>query len=95
MYAKVYWITCDPASVDNLLSHYDSVVTPGIKESEHHVGHHMVEAGSSKWLLVSNYHDKAGAEASASLVREMITPMIEQFGMTLEILTEGGVTRSF
>jgi hypothetical protein len=55
----------------------------------------MVEAGSGKWLLVSNYNDKAGAEASVALVRELVTPMIEQFGMTLEVITEGEVTRSF
>ena len=95
MYSKVYWISCDPANTDNLLSHYDAVVTAGVKSSEHHVGHHMVEASNGKWLLVSNYHDKAGAEAAASLVRELVTPMIEQFGMTLEVITEGEVARSF
>jgi hypothetical protein len=46
------------------MEHYDSVLTPAIQSSEYHVGHHMVEAGSGKWLLVSNYHEKAGADAA-------------------------------
>ena len=55
------------------------------------VGH----CGSGKWLLVSNYHDKAGAEAALPLVQELVKPMVEQFGMTLEVITEGKVARSF
>jgi len=95
MYSKVYWIGCDPAHADNLLEHYDAAAVPAVKSSDHHVGHHMVEAGSGKWLLVSNYQDKSAAEASVSMVQELIRPMIEQFGMTLEVITEGEVTRSF
>lgn len=94
MYAKVYWIGCDPVHNEQLLNHYDSVLTPAIKSSEYHVGHHMIEAGAGKWLLVSNYHDKAGAEAAVPMVQDLVKPMVEQFGMTLEVITEGEVIRS-
>ena len=94
MYSKVYWICCDPDKAPNLMEHYDSVLTPAIQSSEYHVGHHMVEAGSGKWLLVSNYHDKAGADAAVPMVQELVKPMVEQYGMTLEVITEGKVARS-
>jgi hypothetical protein len=99
MYSKVYWIGCDPDKAPNLMEHYDSVLTPAIQSSEYHVGeyhvgHHMVEAGSGKWLLVSNYHDKAGADAAVPMVQELVKPMVEQYGMTLEVITEGKVARS-
>ena len=94
MYAKIYWIGCDPAHADSLLEHYDAVLTPAINSSEYHVGHHMVEAGTGKWLLVSTYHEKAGAEAAVPMVQALVKPMIEQFGMTLEVITEGEVVRS-
>jgi phage terminase large subunit-like protein len=93
MYSKVYWIGCDPDKAPNLMEHYDSVLTPAIQSSEYHVGH-MVEAGSGKWLLVSNYHDKAGADAAVPMVQELVKPMVEQYGMTLEVITEGKVARS-
>jgi phage terminase large subunit-like protein len=93
-YSKVYWIGCDPDKAPNLMEHYDSVLTPAIQSSEYHVGHHMVEAGSGKWLLVSNYHDKAGADAAVPMVQELVKPMVEQYGMTLEVITEGKVARS-
>ena len=95
MYSKVYWIGCDPAQADNLMEHYNSVVIPAVKSSEYHVGHHMIEAGSGKWLLVSNYHDKAASEAAVPLVQELVKPMVEQFGVTLEVITQGDVTLSF
>lgn len=94
MYSKIYWIGCDPTQADNLMEHYDSVLTPAIKSSEYHAGHHMVEAGSGRWLLVSNYHDKAAAEAATPLVQELVKPMVEQFGMTLDVITQGEVARS-
>jgi len=94
MYSKVYWIGCDPTHADSLMAHYDSVLTPAIKSSEYHVGHHMIEAGSGKWLLVSNYNDQAAAEAAGPLVQELVKPMAEQYGMTLEVITQGEVARS-
>lgn len=94
MYSKVYWIGCDPTQADNMMEHYDSIMTPAIKSSEYHAGHHMIEAGNGKWLLVSNYHDQAAAEAAGPLVQELVKPMVEQFGMTLEAITEGEVIRS-
>ena len=94
MYSKVYWISCDPDKTEKLLAHYDSVLTPAIKNSEHHAGHHMIETGDGKWLLISNYHNAAGAEAAVPLVQELVKPMIEQYGMTLDVLTQGEVARS-
>ena len=94
MYAKVYWIGCDPAQADNLMEHYGSVVIPAIESSEYHSGHELIEAGSGKWLLVSNYHDKSASEAAVPLVQELVKPMVEQFDMTLEVITEGEVAFS-
>ena len=55
----------------------------------------MLEAGDNKWLLVSNYVDAAAAEAAKPMVQELIKPMVETFGMTLEVITEGEVTHSY
>lgn len=95
MYSKVYWITCDPTHTDSLMAHYDSVITPAIKASEKHVGHHMIQTSDAKWLLISNYTSKDAAEAAAPMVQELVKPMIEQFGMALDTLTEGEVARSY
>jgi hypothetical protein len=94
MYSKVYWISCDSDKTEKLMEHYDSVMTPAINDSEHHAGHHMIETGSGKWLLISNYHNEAAAAAAVPLVQELAKPMIEQFGMTLDPLTQGEVARS-
>jgi hypothetical protein len=94
MYAKVYWIGCDPVQADSMMEHYDSVMTPAIHSSEHHVGHHLIEAGSGKWLLVSNYHNKAAAEAAVPMVQDLVKPMVEKFGVTLDVITQGEVARS-
>jgi len=95
MYSKVYWISCDPEHVDGLMQHYDSVVKPAIQSSQHHVGHHMMEAGDGKWLLVSNYHDHAAATAATDMVQQIVNPMAEQFGMMLDPVAEGEVLHSF
>jgi sarcosine oxidase gamma subunit len=94
MYAKVYRLGCNPDNAAKMLDHYDAVMTPAIQSSEFHAGHQMVEAGPDKWLLVSTYHNKAAAEAAASLVQELVKPMVEQFGLTLDVITEGEVVRS-
>ena len=54
----------------------------------------MVATGADKWLLVSTYHDKAAADGAVSLVQELVKPMVEQFGLTLDVIAEGEVTRS-
>ncbi len=95
MYSKVYWITCSPGQNEALLDHYDSTVVPAIKASEKHIGHHMVEVGESKWLLVSNYVSREDAEAAVPMVQELVKPMIDNYGMTLEVLTEGEAIRSY
>lgn len=95
MYSKVYWITCTPGQEDALLAQYDATVVPAVKASQHHVGHHMVHAGDSKWLLVSNYNSQEAAEASVAMVQELVKPMVAEQGMTLEVITAGEVVRSF
>ncbi len=94
MYSKIYWIGCDPQQTEKMMEHYDSVLTPAIRSSEHHVGHQMIDSGDGKWLLVSNYHSEAGAAASVPMVQELVKPMMEKFGMTLEPITQGEVVRS-
>ena len=95
MYSKAYWITCDEGKAEALMNQYDTSVAPAIKASDKHVGHHMIQSGPDKWLLVSNYHDKSAADSAASMVQDLVKPMIEQNGMTLELITEGVVTHSY
>lgn len=94
MYSKVYWIGCAPENSVKMMEHYDSVLTPAIKSSEHHLSHQMIEIEPGKYCLISNYHSKAAADAAGPLVQQLVKPMIEQFGMTLEPVTEGEVVRS-
>ena len=93
MYSKVYSITCDEGQADALLSHYDSVVRPAIKESAHHVGHHMVEVGPDAWMLVADYTGAEAAEGATGLVRELVAEMSAKFGMSLDVIGEGEVAR--
>lgn len=93
MYSKTYWITCEPGNSEGMLAHYDAEIAPAITASERHVGHHMIQVGSEKWLLVSNYVSQTAAEESVAMVQELIKPMIGSFGMTLEPIAEGEVIR--
>lgn len=95
MYSKVYRVTCSPGQGDALMAHYDSAITPAIRESEKHAGHHMIQTNDTKWLLVSNYISKDAAESAVPMVQDLVKPMIEQYGMDLEVITEGEVTRSY
>jgi sarcosine oxidase gamma subunit len=95
MYSKAYWITCDEGKADALMEQYNTTVDPAVKASDKHVGHHMIESGPEKWLLISNYTDKSAADSAASMVQELVKPMIEQNGMTLEIITAGEATHSY
>jgi hypothetical protein len=45
-------------------------------------------------VLVSNYVGREGAEASVSMVQELIKPMVEAQGMTLEVIGQGEVVRT-
>ena len=94
MYSKVYWITCEPGRRDGLLADYDASVVPAINASDKHVGHHMVEVDDHKWLLVSNYVSGEAAEAAVPMVQELVKPMIEAHGMTLEVIGQGEVIRT-
>jgi len=95
MYSKVYWISCNPGQAEAMMADYSDRIVPAIKASERHHGHHMLEADDNRWLLVSNYVDAAAAEAAKPMVQELIKPMVENFGMTLEVITEGEVTHSY
>ncbi len=93
MYTKVYWITSGPGQSDALMDHYDTVVTPAIRESAHHVGHQMIEVQAGKFLLVSNYASADAAEAALPMVKGLVGTMAEGFGMNLELIGEGETTR--
>lgn len=94
MYSKIYWITCNPGQREGLLADYDATVVPAIKASDKHVGHHMVQVEDNKWLLVSNYVSQEAAEAAVPMVQELVKPMIDARGMTLEVIGQGDVTRT-
>ncbi len=93
MYSKVYWITSGAGQNEGLLSHYDSVVTPAVRESAFHVSHQMIEVQSDRWLLVSNYTSAEAVEAAAPMVRDLVDTMAEKYGMTLDVIGEGETTR--
>ena len=93
MYSKVYSITCDEGQGDAMMSHYDAVVAPAIRESPHHVGHHMVEVGDDAWILVANYTSAAASEEASGLVGELVGEMSAKFGMELDVIGQGDVAR--
>jgi hypothetical protein len=95
MYSKVYWIGCDDGKADDFLAYYEANIVTAVQGSEHHLGHHLVHAGDNRWLLVANYHDADAAEAAAPMVQELVKPMMESFGMTMEVITAGEVTHQF
>ncbi|MEM7444809.1 MAG: hypothetical protein AAF414_15915 [Pseudomonadota bacterium] len=89
MYTKFYKISCDPANTDGLMAHYDAEVADKIRQSPAHVGHQMVETGAGNWLLISNYVSKQAAEDFAPKVKEIVAPMVANFGMEISVLAEG------
>ena len=94
MYSKVYWLTCLNDQSDQLIEHYDAVVTPAIRASEKHVGQQLIEIASNRWILVSQYVSSDAASIAEPLVNKLIAPMVEKFGMQLEVIGEGDATRS-
>ena len=93
MYSKVYSITCAAGQEGALMSHYDDVVAPAIRDSAHHVGQHMVEVGDNEWILVSNYKSGDAAAAASDMVRALVGDMSAKFGMNLSLIGEGAVSR--
>ena len=95
MYSKVYWLSCDPSKQKEVFEYYDNVIIPGIQDAGQHeeIAHQVIEAEDGKWLLVANYKNKAMADAYVPAVKEFIRPLIESFGASLEIITEGNVHR--
>lgn len=94
MYSKVYWITCLKEQSDELIKHYDAVVTPAIQSSEKHIGQQLIEISSNRWILVSQYVSCDAAKVAEPLVNKLIAPMVENFGMQIEVIGEGDATRS-
>ena len=94
MYAKIYWVSCKSGKGEALLAYYDEEIAPAIQSSAYHIGHHMVEVGTDKWLLVSNYTSKTAADAAVTMVRKLVNPMTEKYGMELGVITEGEVVRT-
>ena len=95
MYSKTYWIGCADGEAQAMIEYYDSVVTPAVQASDVHIGHHMIQTDNNRWLLVSNYVDQAGAESALGMVQDLVAPMMQKFGMTLEPLAEGEAIRAF
>lgn len=93
MYSKLYIITCDPQHADAMMKYYDNDIAGWVRDSSHHAGHQMVEVSGGRWVLISNYHNKHEAEAAAPKVQEIVAPMVENFGMTLEPVAEGETIR--
>jgi len=95
MFSKVYWVGCDADRIDSFMAHYDAHIVPAVQNSEHHLGHHLIQADApNRWMLVANYKDAQGAETAAPMVQELVKPMAESYGMTLEVIVSGDVTRS-
>jgi len=94
MYSRVYSISWPAEHTEALLAHYDSVIADAIRGSKHHIGHQVVSAGPTQWLLISNYTSRQGAEAAAPMVRDLISHMVENFGMSIEVIGEGDTTRA-
>ena len=92
MYSKVYNVTCAPGQADALMAFYDQTVTPAIQASEYHVGHLMVENGTDRWILVSNYTSADAAGAAAGMVRDLVASMSE-YGVELSVIGEGEAAR--
>jgi len=93
MYTKVYSITCGEGQEGALMSHYDDVVAPAIRESTHHVGQQMVDVGDAEWILVSNYTSGEAADAASDMVRALVGDMGAKFGMNLTLIGQGEVSR--
>jgi hypothetical protein len=93
MYTKVYRITSDAEHRDGLLDYYDTVITPAIEASDRHVGHVMVDVGDGAFILSSHYTSADAASAAVPMVQELVGPMRERFGMTLDVIGEGEAVR--
>lgn len=93
MYTKVYRITSDSEHRDGLLAYYDEVITPAIKASDHHLGHVMVDVGDGDFILSSHYTSSDAASAAVPMVHELVGPMRDRFGMTLDVIGEGEAVR--
>ena len=94
MYSKVYSVTCSEGQADAMMQHYDAVVTPAIRASEAHIGHHMVEIGKDEWILVANYVSHEAADQAAGMVRDLVADLNDRFGMQLTVMGEGEVARA-
>ncbi|KAA3625565.1 MAG: hypothetical protein DWQ08_09170 [Proteobacteria bacterium] len=95
MYSKIYRITCKPGQSDAMLAHYDAEVVPEIKASELHIGHQMAQTAPEEWALISNYVSESAAIEAQQMVQDIIAPMVEKFGIKLELVTQGDVIRNF
>ncbi|MEM7171176.1 MAG: hypothetical protein AAF530_13465 [Pseudomonadota bacterium] len=93
MYSKVYSVSCPSDKAEALMAYYDSETAKTVRESDHHVSHQMIEVEAGSYLLVSNYKDQQAADDAQTLVQKMITPLVERFGMRLEIIGAGETIR--
>lgn len=94
MYTKIYDIKCDPAQADALMAYYDDVVAGVTRDSASHIGHQMVETGPGTWLLVSNYVSKEAAIEFGPRVKEIVAPLVADYGMEISVLSEGETVKN-
>jgi hypothetical protein len=93
MYSKVYSVTCNEGEGDAMVSYYDETVVPAIRESEHHVGHLMIEVGDEEWILVANYVSHEAANEALGMVGDLVADLNERFGTQLTVMGEGEAVR--
>ena len=91
MYSKIYSITVPADNADALMAHYDDQVASAVRESEHHIGHQMVEVERGSYLLVSNYNSKQDAEVAMTMVQKLIA--LESRGFWGRRIRSGGPRR--
>ena len=94
MYSKVFWMTCQADQTENVMTHYDSVVTPAIRASEKHVGQQLISITENRWLLVSHFVSSDAAVIAEPLVNELIEGLVKKFSIQLELVGEGNAARS-
>ena len=96
MYTKIHWITCNPKQSASFIEHYDSTIVPMIKNCAYHKGHQLIKLRDGEWVLISNYHTRSGANASATMIETLFDKIGDKFHESeLEYITQGEVIRYF
>jgi len=98
MFIKVYRLTCNEGFAEQMFEHYDTVVVPMVHAAANHsaetFAHQFIQTDDDKWMLIANYKSADAAEAGLPLVKEIVQPMAEKFGMTIEPIGAGEVVKA-